>query len=189
MGLLDILRGKTGADAEDRGQWSDVPMGLRLMSVGNIMSSLAAGQTPNMGGFAAAMQDARSQGAAGRKQRKEEEKKQRLIESYAKKLETTNPEMAEAIRSGQIDPADFLKTKMQNEFAREQYTWQQGADDKAAKERYMWEAGQKEEAARRAREADPSYQILQSLFAQPGGAGEAQGGQVAMPGPGATSQP
>jgi len=116
--------------------------------LGDSLQGIASGQGGGMGGIAA-IAAARQEAIGKRKESKEKDKKDRLLEAYAKKVEMSNPDLAAQIRGGFIDPADIIKGDIARERSREDF---------------QWEMGQKEEAAKRERESSPEYQMLTQLF-------------------------
>jgi hypothetical protein len=105
MGLLDLFRGGSG-EQDPYGYDGPSKLGIALMIAGNAASNLAAGR----GGVDPGMLALAQHG-------KDSKRKYDLRMRYADKLEKTDPEKAEMVRSGVVDVGDIIGLDMKNKAA------------------------------------------------------------------------
>jgi hypothetical protein len=182
MGLLDFL--KPPDDGVDRGQWSDVPIGMRLGVLGNQLMAISQGRPVDPSGLGI-MAATTQQAVEGRAKQKAKEKA--LV--YARKV--GDPNLIAAIENDLIDPAELIKmqydkasdaekrkldmedfrTKTEAETA--QYETKRRMDNEYAQRQAKW-----------ALENDPNAKLFRDWFT-PGAAAPAPGGTPGSPVPSA----
>lgn len=166
-GLFDALQQPGGETSEGGfgGQGFNPILGILGMILQGAGAAMGGG-TPNFSGIGQVM-------AANREQQLQNErlrKRQQLVMAYADKIETSNPDAAELMRAGLLQPEDFIKTEEENK----KFRMEKEYASKAEEEKWQRERQAKREDTLWQQQNSPESQFYHTLFPDSGGGAVAQ---------------
>jgi hypothetical protein len=123
MGLLSSLFGNSdpNADPSMQSQYSDIPFGMRLALASQAAVALDQGKQADIAGQMGVLAQLQQTAVERRKAAADLAKKQALAGKLADKLESTNPELAAALRADPSLIDNYMTNKMSQDTWKSQY--------------------------------------------------------------------